>query len=168
MAEACSGSSAASDRAAVTPVRHADGASPGEDVNERADTPASTTTSPRCPTTPRAVVEELRRTIHAVVPGVGETIRYKMPTFTLDDESLVHIAAWKNHIGLYPLPPLDGELAAQRSSRTGVPRTPCICRLGKPVPYELVGRVVAVLAERHPEASRAREQDDAEGPGQGS
>ena len=59
----------------------------------------------------RAVMDELRRTMRAVVPDVGEKVSYQMPTFTLDGTSLVHIAVWKNHIGLYPLPPLDGDLA---------------------------------------------------------
>jgi uncharacterized protein YdhG (YjbR/CyaY superfamily) len=70
----------------------------------------------------REVLGQLRRTIHAVVPDAGETIRYKMPTFTLDGESLVHLAAWKNHIGLYPLPELDGELGVEdRRRATGRP-----------------------------------------------
>jgi uncharacterized protein YdhG (YjbR/CyaY superfamily) len=104
------------------------------------------------PEAARTVMEELRRTIHAVVPGAGETIRYKMPTFTLDGESLVHLAAWKHHIGLYPLPPLDGELAAEVEPYRGAKDAMQLPLQGA-VPYELVGRVVAVLAERR----RARE-----------
>ena len=99
------------------------------------------------PETARAVMEELRRTVHAVVPGAGEAIRYKMPTFTLDGESLVHLAAWKNHVGLYPLPPLDGDLAAAVEPYRGA-KDAMHLPLRGPVPYELVGRVVAVLAER--------------------
>jgi uncharacterized protein YdhG (YjbR/CyaY superfamily) len=33
--------------------------------------------------------------VHAVVPDAGETIGYAMPTFTLDDEPLLHVAAWE-------------------------------------------------------------------------
>jgi uncharacterized protein YdhG (YjbR/CyaY superfamily) len=95
----------------------------------------------------RSVMEELRRTVHAVVPGVGETIRYKMPTFTLDGESLVHLAAWKNHVGLYPLPPLDGELATEVEPYRGA-KDAMHLPLRGPVPYELVGRVVSVLVDR--------------------
>ena len=46
------------------------------------------------------------------MPDVGEKISYKMPTFVLDGLPLVHVAAWKKHLGLYPLPPMDDELAA--------------------------------------------------------
>jgi uncharacterized protein YdhG (YjbR/CyaY superfamily) len=60
----------------------------------------------------RARVQEVRRVVHQVVPGAGETISYAMPTFTLDGQSFVHVAAWRQHIGLYPLPPLDPELDA--------------------------------------------------------
>ena len=96
----------------------------------------------------RAVMEELRRTIHAVVPEVGETIRYGMPTFTLDGGSLVHLAAWKKHIGLYPLPRLEGDLGAEVERYRGA-KDAMRLPLRGPVPYDLVGRLVAELAERH-------------------
>jgi hypothetical protein len=39
----------------------------------------------------------------------------------------VHVAAWKNHIGLYPLPPLDGglaqEVAPYRGAKDAMQRT---------------------------------------------
>ena len=96
----------------------------------------------------QAVMQGLRRTIHAVVPGVDEKISYSMPTFTLDGLPLVHVAAWKKHIGIYPLPemaaPLAAEVAPYRGDKDAM-RLP----LREPVPYELVGRVVAVLVERH-------------------
>jgi uncharacterized protein YdhG (YjbR/CyaY superfamily) len=95
----------------------------------------------------RAAMETVRRSIHAVVPGVGETISYQMPTFTLDGRPLVHVAAWKKHIGLYPLPPLDGALAddvAPYRAVTDTMRLP----LSEEIPAELVQRVVAVLVER--------------------
>jgi uncharacterized protein YdhG (YjbR/CyaY superfamily) len=95
----------------------------------------------------RAVMQELRRTIRDVVPGVGEKISYDMPTFTLDGLPLVHVAAWKKHIGIYPLPDLDGPLADEVAPYRGA-KDAMHLPLGKPIPYELVGRVVAVLAER--------------------
>ena len=38
----------------------------------------------------RQVLEEVRRTIHAVVPGAGEKISYQIPTITLDGKSLLY------------------------------------------------------------------------------
>ncbi len=99
------------------------------------------------PEASRTAMEGVRRSIRAVVPGVVETISYAMPTFTLDGRPLVHVAAWKKHIGLYPLPPLEGTLAedvAPYRAATDTMRLP----LNREIPYDLVERVVAVLLER--------------------
>ncbi len=89
------------------------------------------------------IMEGLRRTIRDTVPGVEEKISYSMPTFLLDGSPLVHVAAWKKHIGLYPLPELTGPVAPYRGAKDAM-RLP----LAEPIPYELVGRVVAALADR--------------------
>ena len=92
----------------------------------------------------RPVMERIRAGVHAVVPGAGETISYQMPTFTLDGRPLVHLAAWKKHIGLYPLPPMDDGLAADVApyrATEGTMQVPYT----EPFPYELVERVVAAL-----------------------
>jgi uncharacterized protein YdhG (YjbR/CyaY superfamily) len=104
----------------------------------------------------RAAMEGIRRSIWSVVPGIGETISYQMPTFTLDGRPLVHVAAWKRHIGLYPLPPLDGALAqevAPYRAATDTMRLP----LGREIPDGLVERVVGVMVEQR--AARDRAQD---------
>jgi uncharacterized protein YdhG (YjbR/CyaY superfamily) len=104
----------------------------------------------------RAAMEGIRRSICSVVPGIGETISYQMPTFTLDGRPLVHVAAWKRHIGVYPLPPLDGALAqevAPYRAATDTMRLP----LGREIPDGLVERVVAVMVEQR--AARDRAQD---------
>jgi uncharacterized protein YdhG (YjbR/CyaY superfamily) len=94
----------------------------------------------------RPIMEKIRATIRDVVPGVGETISYAMPTFTLDGLPLVHVAAWKKHIGIYPLPALDGALADEVAPYRGA-KDAMHLPLREPVPYLLVGRVVAVLVE---------------------
>jgi uncharacterized protein YdhG (YjbR/CyaY superfamily) len=95
----------------------------------------------------RPVMEEVRRVVHRVVPDVGETISYQMPTFTLDGRPLVHVAAWKEHLGLYPLPPMDGDLAAAVEPYRGA-KDAMQLRYDRPVPYDLVEQVVAVLLAR--------------------
>ncbi|WP_116449467.1 iron chaperone [Blastococcus litoris] len=95
----------------------------------------------------RTVLGEVRRIVARVVPGVGETISYRMPTFVLDGRPLVHAAAWKKHLGLYPLPPMDGELAGEVEPYRGA-KDAMQLRYDRPVPYDLVERVVAVLLER--------------------
>ena len=95
----------------------------------------------------REVMEGIRRSIRAVVPDVGERISYSMPTFTLDGRPLVHVAAWKKHVGLYPLPPLDGALAAEVEPFRG-DKDAMQLRYDRPIPYDLVERVVAVLVDQ--------------------
>jgi len=45
----------------------------------------------------------IRNTIQKLSPQATEAISYGMPTFKLNG-NLVHFAAFKNHIGLYPTP----------------------------------------------------------------
>jgi uncharacterized protein YdhG (YjbR/CyaY superfamily) len=95
----------------------------------------------------RVIMQRLRQAIRDTVPDVGEKISYAMPTFVLDGLPLLHVAAWKKHIGLYPLPELTGSLAAEVAPYRGA-KDAMHLPLREPVPYELVGRVVAALVER--------------------
>ena len=95
----------------------------------------------------RERMEALRGVVHSVVPDAGETISYAMPTFTLDGRPLLHLAAWKRHIGLYPLPPLDAELAALVAPYRGTKDT-LELRHSRPLPTDLVARVVQVLVDQ--------------------
>ncbi|MGY1661228.1 iron chaperone [Geodermatophilus sp. SYSU D00705] len=97
----------------------------------------------------RGRMAAIRAAIRDAVPGVGETIRYAMPTFTLDGRSVVHVAAWRRHIALYPLPEpgadpdLGEEVAPHRGAKDAMhlPHR-------DPLPLDLVVRVVQVLARR--------------------
>lgn len=48
-------------------------------------------------------LNEIKKLIKELAPDAEEKISYNMPTFFLNG-NLVHFAAFKNHIGLYPLP----------------------------------------------------------------
>lgn len=61
------------------------------------------------PTGIQTLFERIRRTIHAAVPGAGETISYQMPTIIVDGKNLVHFAGWKHHISMYLPPAGDAE-----------------------------------------------------------
>ncbi len=95
----------------------------------------------------RARLQEVRRVVHQVVPDAGETISYAMPTFTLDGRPLLHVAAWKRHLGLYPLPPLDPELTALVAPWRGA-KDAMRLPYALPLPRDLVARVVGVLVEQ--------------------
>ncbi len=49
----------------------------------------------------QALLKQLRATIRKAAPDADETISYQMPTFK-QGRNLIHFAAFKNHIGLYP------------------------------------------------------------------
>ena len=98
----------------------------------------------------RSTFEQLVSTIRTALPNAEETIRYQMPTFGLNGRSLVHLAAWKHHIGMYPMPaippddePLEQRVAPYRTAK-GTGRFP----LAQPFPYDLIERLVTLLADQ--------------------
>ena len=99
-------------------------------------------------TFPEEVQERLARVraaLHRAIPGADERIRYGMPAVMLGGPYAVHFAAWKRHIGLYPVTRLEGaledEIAAYRTHKDSV-RFPH----DQPVPYELIERLARALA----------------------
>ena len=86
-------------------------------------------------------LEKMKKTIHEAAPEATEAIRYQMPTFRLNGKNLVHFAAFKNHIGFYPVPSgieaFKKELSPYKQGKGSV-QFP----LDKPVPYELVKKIV--------------------------
>jgi uncharacterized protein YdhG (YjbR/CyaY superfamily) len=88
----------------------------------------------------RAILEKIRTTIRGAAPDAKEVISYRMPTFT-QNGVLVHYAAFKNHIGLYPPVSGDAELEAALAPYAGEKgnlRFP----LDQPIPYDLIARIV--------------------------
>jgi len=86
------------------------------------------------------ILEELRATIKAAAPDAEEKISYQMPTFALKG-NLVHFAAFKNHIGLYPTPSgtqaFKRELSIYQGAKGSI-KFP----IEKPLPLELIRKIV--------------------------
>jgi len=86
------------------------------------------------------VLQEVRATIKAAAPGAEEKISYKMPTFTLKG-NLVYFAAFKKHIGFYPIPSgieeFKEELSVYEQGKGSV-QFP----LDQPMPLDLITRIV--------------------------
>ena len=49
-------------------------------------------------------LEQIKSVIKKEIPEVEECIKYAMPTFIFQKKNLIHFAAYKNHIGIYPGP----------------------------------------------------------------
>ena len=88
----------------------------------------------------RKILERIRTTIRKAAPDAEETIKYQLPTFTLKG-NLIHFGAFKKHIGFYPAPrgieEFKSELSAYEGEKATV-RFP----LDKPIPYDLISRIV--------------------------
>ncbi len=93
------------------------------------------------------ILAKVRATIHAAAPEATEAIKYQMPTFIYHG-NLVHFAAFQHHIGFYPVPSgieaFKAELAAYPQGKGSV-QFP----LDRPIPYELITRIVAFRAEEN-------------------
>ena len=86
------------------------------------------------------ILEELRATIKASAPDAEEKISYQMPTFYLKG-NLIHFAAFKNHIGVYPSPSgtqaFKRELSIYQGAKGSI-KFP----IDEPLPLELVRKIV--------------------------
>ena len=94
----------------------------------------------------RAVLEEVRRIARGAVPDAVEKISYQMPTITCRGRNVVHFAAWKNHLSIYPVPAGDEAIAREVApylSGKGTVRF----QLDEPIPYDLIGRLVRLLVD---------------------
>ena len=102
------------------------------------------------------ILEKIRMTIRNAAPDAKETIKYQMPTFTLKG-NLVHFAAFKMHIGFYPTPSgieeFDKELSVYKGGK-GSARFP----LDKPIPYDLISRIVKFRVKENLERAEAKKK----------
>ncbi len=95
----------------------------------------------------RGKLAELISTVRSGLPDAHEVISYQIPTFRLHGKSVVHVAAWKRHLSMYPAPRADGELAAELAPyQTG--NGTLRFGLDAPLPHTLVRRVVAELVKQ--------------------
>jgi uncharacterized protein YdhG (YjbR/CyaY superfamily) len=97
----------------------------------------------------RAVLTEVAAALRRAMPGAEERIRYGMPAFMFEGKNYgLHFAGWKKHVGLYPVAvfpdAFEDEVAPHRTNKDTVQ---FVYRDG--VPYELVERIAAALAELH-------------------
>jgi len=94
----------------------------------------------------RAAAEAVRQTIRAAEPEATEAISYGIPAYRLGGTYLVYFAAWKKHIGMYPIPrdsAFEPEIAPYRAAKDSV-HFP----YSKPMPHELIAKIVRHMAAK--------------------
>ena len=109
----------------------------------------------KTPPAARRALKQLRTAIKAATPGITERISYRIPTFELDGRYLLYIAAFKEHVSVYPV--TSGMLAryskaiAPYRAGKGTLRFP----LDAPIPTDLVAKLAKVrVRERRAGAER--------------
>jgi len=91
-------------------------------------------------------LEQVRFAIKKAIPKAEETIKYAIPTYTLNG-NIVSFGAWKKHIGLYPAPRNVKEFSKELSAYEGNKSTVQF-PFDKPIPAALISRMVKWLAKR--------------------
>jgi len=87
------------------------------------------------------MLEEVRGIIKTVAPEAREKISYQILGFELNGRNLVHIAAWKNHIGMYPIPSGTEAFNKEVSKYKGA-KSSLNFPIDKPLPLKLIGKIV--------------------------
>jgi uncharacterized protein YdhG (YjbR/CyaY superfamily) len=93
----------------------------------------------------RQILELVRRTIAEAAPEASETISYGMPTFK-QGRAIMHFAAMKNHLGLYPMP-LAIETFADRLTEYKTSKGAIQLPWNKPIPYALIAELTRFNVE---------------------
>jgi len=85
-------------------------------------------------------LEQIRNEIKNEILEVEECIKYAIPTFTFNNQNLIHFAAYKNHIGIYPgseaIVAFEKELKNYKTSK-GAIQIPFPSEL----PFELIKKI---------------------------
>lgn len=89
----------------------------------------------------RQPLEQLRRVIREEAPDAVETISYGIPTFRLDG-NLVHFAAFRNHMSFFPGSTAHNEALKEELAGFKLAKGTIQFTLGKPLPDDLVRRIV--------------------------
>lgn len=99
----------------------------------------------RFPPETRRRLLAIRQIIAEIVPDAEEAIKYQMPTF-VHHGNLIHYAAFKNHIGIYPLPrvieTLKDELKPYKQGKGSIQ-----FQNDEELPIEIIKKIVRTRAE---------------------
>lgn len=98
------------------------------------------------PSSQKEVLQHIRTVIHEVIPDAEEVIGYGMPTFKYKGKNVVHFAAFKDHMSLFPssdpIEELKEQLSNYKTSKGTIQFT-----LENPLPDQLVRDLVATSLE---------------------
>ena len=100
------------------------------------------------------ILNEIREVIRKAAPYAIEKISYQMPCYYLNG-NLVYYAAYKKHIGFYPLPSgidtFHEELSQYKGSK-GAVQFP----INQPIPLDLIRRIVEFRVNENLQISKVK------------
>lgn len=91
-------------------------------------------------------LKQLQKIFFELVPDTEESIRYNMPAYKVGKHHL-YFAAYKNHIGFYPvygLPQISEEIAAYRAKKT---KDSLHFPHSKLLPLDLIKKIIQLRAK---------------------
>jgi uncharacterized protein YdhG (YjbR/CyaY superfamily) len=104
------------------------------------------------------ILKKIRLTIKETAPGAEEIISYKIPSFKLNGGYLIYFAAWKKHIGFYPITSSMEksikELSLYKTSGKETVQFP----LDKPMPLSLIKKIIRYRMKEIPEKEKGKKK----------
>ncbi len=94
----------------------------------------------------RPILEEFRAVIRKNAPAAEESIRWGMPTYRMKT-NVIHFAAQKKHVGLYPGPDAV-TVFSQRLSGYEMSKGTIRFPYDKPVPFDIVAEIVRYQVDK--------------------
>lgn len=106
------------------------------------------------PPATRRALKQMRAAIKAAAPGMTERISYRIPTFDLDGKYVLYIAAFRQHVSIYPVTAAMvakyGDAIAPYRSGKGTLRF----SLESPIPLPLIRQLARVRVQECRQAQR--------------
>jgi uncharacterized protein YdhG (YjbR/CyaY superfamily) len=96
----------------------------------------------------QVLLKQIRAIIMENAPESEESFAYQMPAYKTNGKPLVYFAGFKNHIGFYATPTGHAKFAKELSKYKqgkGSVQFP----LDKPIPFELITRIVKFRVEEN-------------------
>lgn len=88
-------------------------------------------------------LQDVRKTIRRAMPDAAETIKYGIPNYVHRGRNAISFAAYKNHLGVYPIP---GDLPALDPYRAN--KSTARFPHDEPLPLALIGEIAKRNAAR--------------------
>jgi uncharacterized protein YdhG (YjbR/CyaY superfamily) len=104
----------------------------------------------------QVILKKLRATIRKAAPDAEEAMKYRLPTFVLHG-NLVHFGAFKKHIGFYATPTGNEKFRKELSVYEGA-KGSVQFPLDKPIPYDLVSKMVKFRVKENLEKAAKRKK----------